>query len=162
MSAEAELRERFAGWGGPVSAVLDAIDPEDVITTPIYDRPPSVTWSAGRVTALGDATHGMTPTFGQGACLAIESAAVLATNLAAADAAALRNRTDLSDALAAFERKRIGRTRPVVRASRMFGRALQLDSPVATAARNRLLDWMPDRLHLISLGRIVGPGLSRK
>lgn len=39
-------------------------------------------WSCGNITLLGDACHPATPNNGQGACMAIEDALVLATLLA--------------------------------------------------------------------------------
>jgi 2-polyprenyl-6-methoxyphenol hydroxylase-like FAD-dependent oxidoreductase len=40
-----------------------------------------VTWSAGRVVLIGDAGHAMSPMMGQGGCMAIEDALVLADEL---------------------------------------------------------------------------------
>lgn len=43
----------------------------------LYDREPLTTWCSGSVALLGDAAHPMLPFMAQGACQAIEDAAVL-------------------------------------------------------------------------------------
>jgi 2-polyprenyl-6-methoxyphenol hydroxylase-like FAD-dependent oxidoreductase len=54
--------------------------PEDaIVQNDIVDRPPLRRWGRGRVTLLGDAAHATTPNLGQGACMALEDAVVLAS-----------------------------------------------------------------------------------
>lgn len=48
---------------------------------PICDTTPFASWTKGRVTLLGDAAHLPTPKMGQGACMTMESAYVLARAL---------------------------------------------------------------------------------
>lgn len=51
-------------------------------TVPMRLFDPGITrWSCGNITLLGDACHPTTPNNGQGACMAIEDAFVLATLL---------------------------------------------------------------------------------
>ena len=45
---------------------------------PMIDRDPIATWRDGPVALMGDAAHPMLQYFAQGACMAIEDAAVLA------------------------------------------------------------------------------------
>lgn len=61
---------------GPTAALVEA----GSCSAPflVRDRPPARTWVAGGVALLGDAAHPMTPDLGQGACLALEDAVVLA------------------------------------------------------------------------------------
>ena len=47
----------------------------------VIDRLARRVWGAGRVILLGDAIHATTPNLGQGACQAVEDAAVLADSL---------------------------------------------------------------------------------
>lgn len=50
-------------------------------THAIRDQAPLTRWSSPHVTLIGDACHAVTPNNGQGACMAIEDAIVLATLL---------------------------------------------------------------------------------
>ena len=71
-----ELCAAFDGFHEDVRAVLEACP--DCHKWAILEREPLPSWSAGRVTLLGDACHPMTPYMAQGAATAIEDAAVLA------------------------------------------------------------------------------------
>jgi 2-polyprenyl-6-methoxyphenol hydroxylase-like FAD-dependent oxidoreductase len=62
---------------------------------------------------LGDAAHPTTPNLGQGACLAIEDAVVLARTIAAGD--------DWESAFARYHRARGRRTARITRLSRWWG-----------------------------------------
>ncbi len=61
----ARLREVFGGYGGPVSAVLDAVEKVQVALT---DEVVIGGWSCGPVGLVGDAAHATAPTLSQGAC----------------------------------------------------------------------------------------------
>lgn len=87
------LHEVLADFSPKVHVMLDAIEPDAVFRTDLYDFPPLRTWWRGRVALIGDAAHATTPNMGQGACQAIESAFALAEALA-----------DTSDPQAAFAR----------------------------------------------------------
>ena len=94
---------------------------ETLIRTDICDRPPLARWGRGRVTLLGDAAHPTTPNLGQGACMAIEDAVVLAQ--------CLSRYTDHVAALRAYEDRRRARTANIVRASRRMGWVGQWQKP---------------------------------
>ena len=70
----------FAGWHPQVAAIIGAASRTH--RWALYDRAPLPRWTVGRVTLLGDAAHAMLPFLAQGACQAIEDAAVLARCLA--------------------------------------------------------------------------------
>ncbi|ASW53835.1 FAD-dependent monooxygenase [Plantactinospora sp. KBS50] len=91
----ARLRELFAGYGGPVPGVLDAL--RDVRVAPT-DELDLGRWSHGRVVLVGDAAHATAPTLSQGAAMAVEDAVVLA--------AALRAGESVEEALRAYEVRR--------------------------------------------------------
>ncbi|GAB1645265.1 FAD-dependent monooxygenase [Krasilnikovia sp. MM14-A1259] len=94
--ARARMRELFAGYGGPVPEVLEAIETVQVARTDevVLDR-----WSAGPVLLVGDAAHATAPTLAQGAAMSFEDAVVLAEVLRASP-------QDIPAALAEFERRR--------------------------------------------------------
>ncbi|HEY7619420.1 MAG TPA: FAD-dependent monooxygenase [Solirubrobacteraceae bacterium] len=90
----------FAGWHEQVRAILGAVD--ETFIWALFDRSPLETWSAGRVTLLGDACHAMLPFMAQGAAQAIEDGATLAACLADSPG-------DVDEALRRYERLRIPR-----------------------------------------------------
>ncbi len=74
------LRRAFADFTPSARAVLAAA--RECSAWPLVERGVADHWSAGRVTALGDAVHAMAPFMAQGAAMAFEDAAVLAFCLA--------------------------------------------------------------------------------
>ena len=106
----AELRAAYATFHPEARALLDACT--EVMKSALYVRDPLPRWSAGRATLLGDACHPMTPFMAQGAAMAIEDAVVLAR--------ALRGiaRSDVEDALRAYEQTRKERTGEIQQQSR--------------------------------------------
>ncbi|MGE3510791.1 MAG: FAD-dependent monooxygenase [Vicinamibacterales bacterium] len=133
-----ELVTRFAGWHSPIRAVLDATPVDRILRTDIADRDPVTRWHAGRAVLMGDAAHPMTPNLGQGACQAIEDAAVLA------DALAEGSTVDAS--IDRYEAQRVGRANAVVIAARRFGAVAQWSNPAAAWIRNAALRMVPDRI----------------
>lgn len=133
--ARAELLQRFGGWHEPVRAVLEATAPDRIIRTDISDRDPVSRWHDGRVVLLGDAAHPMTPNLGQGACQAIEDAAVLADELSKS--------TDVRDAFVNYERRRVARANAVVMRARRLGQVGQWRHPLAVYIRNSIMRLLP-------------------
>ncbi|MEQ1908148.1 MAG: FAD-dependent monooxygenase [Vicinamibacterales bacterium] len=134
-NAPVELLERFAGWHEPVRAVLEATAPDRIIRTDISDRDPVTRWHSGRVVLLGDAAHPMTPNLGQGACQAIEDAAVLADELSRS--------ADTGQTLVNYERRRVTRANGIVMRARRLGQIAQWRHPIAVRARNALMRLTP-------------------
>ena len=135
---KAHLLRLFGDWYRPIPAVIDATDESAILRGDIIDRKPITRWGEGRVTLLGDAAHPTTPFLGQGACMAIESASVLADCLKAA--------YDPISGLREYERKRFARTAEITNTSWTLGRLFTLDS--------RFLNWGRDRL----IGNLPGGG----
>ncbi len=141
------LLRRFAGWHRPVAQLIEATPDEAVLLNDIYDIKPMRSWHSGSVVLLGDAAHPTTPNMGQGACMAMESALMLARCLASA--------TDLETALSLYERERMPRTAWVTKQSRVAGRVGQVEGRLACAARDLLLACMPAALMRKTLERAV-------
>lgn len=74
-SSREEMEAIFGGSHPVVQALIDAT--ENVTKWPFWNRDPLNLWSRGRLVMLGDACHPMRPHMAQGACMAIEDAAVL-------------------------------------------------------------------------------------
>ncbi|MHA6763577.1 FAD-dependent monooxygenase [Streptacidiphilus sp. PAMC 29251] len=73
------LREAFAEDRTPAARILAEAVPADLIVVGAQEDLPNVpTWSRGRMVLIGDAAHATSPSSGQGASLAIESAVQLA------------------------------------------------------------------------------------
>lgn len=73
------LRDGFAGDTSPAPGMLARTDPADLlITGPLETMPTVPTWSRGRTVLVGDAVHAASPSSGQGASQAVESAVQLA------------------------------------------------------------------------------------
>jgi 2-polyprenyl-6-methoxyphenol hydroxylase-like FAD-dependent oxidoreductase len=131
----AMLLDRFESFGEPARALLEATPAERIFRTDIHDREPLSTWSKGRVSLLGDAAHPTTPNLGQGGCMAIEDAVVLAH--------CLDKQATLVDALKAYEQKRVAHTSKMVAASWQFGRIAQLEGSFVRWLRDLALRATP-------------------
>ena len=79
--AVADCLRAYEGWHPQVRGIIAAA--EEVFLWGLFDRPPLPRWSVGRVTLLGDACHPMLPFMAQGAAMAIEDGAALASCLLA-------------------------------------------------------------------------------
>jgi 2-polyprenyl-6-methoxyphenol hydroxylase-like FAD-dependent oxidoreductase len=139
------VSEAFRGWADPVSELIATTPPERVIRNDILDRPPSRAWASGRAVLIGDAAHPTTPNLGQGGCMAIEDAAVLARWL--------RGDGDLAHNLGAFVAERFPRTTDITKASWRFGRIGQWEG--------RLSCWVRDGLFGLAVRSVGSQGLLR-
>jgi len=92
----AHLRNLFGSFGGPVPAILAAVEKVSVART---DEVVLDSWSRGPVLLVGDAAHATAPTLAQGAAMSFEDAVVLADELKRADG-------DVPAALKAYEMRR--------------------------------------------------------
>jgi 2-polyprenyl-6-methoxyphenol hydroxylase-like FAD-dependent oxidoreductase len=124
---KAEVAGLYARWLEPVEAVIQATAADAILRNDIVDRRPVATWGTGRVTLLGDAAHPTTPNFGQGACMALEDALVLAD--------CLWESRDVGIALRWYEARRVERTSTIVRQSRRIGWVAQWQNPLAVWVR---------------------------
>ena len=100
------------------------------------------------MTLLGDAIHPVTPNLGQGGCLAIEDAAVLARCFEkyAPNESATVTSTEAALALRRFESLRFSRTSWVARYSRVYGIIGQWESGWGVPLRDLFLSLVPNRV----------------
>lgn len=145
MSPREELLQLFDGWCEPVPELIRATPLSALIRNPVFDRKPVRKWSEGSVTLMGDAVHPLTPNLGQGGCLAIEDAAILARCLSKY-AAPTNSASSIAVALRKFEMLRFARTATVARCSRIYGIVGQWENPWAVRLRRTVLSSIPDCL----------------
>lgn len=144
-----QVAARFRGWHSPIPEALAATPPEAMLRNDIYYLPARLpSFTQGRVVLLGDAAHAVTPDIGQGACLAIEDAVVLA--------AAMANTSDVTAGLYAYDQARRARTQRMTRVSGRAASVLKGRNPVAAGLRDLVAGVLPARAFLLaSPGRDV-------
>jgi 2-polyprenyl-6-methoxyphenol hydroxylase-like FAD-dependent oxidoreductase len=128
---KAVVADLFRGWADPVPELVATTPPDRLVHNDIIDRPPTKVWSRGRVGLVGDAAHPTTPNFGQGGCLAIEDAVVLAR--------AFATHADPARAFEAFTAERYRRTAGIVNESWRFGKVSQWEGRLSCWFRDRVL-----------------------
>jgi 2-polyprenyl-6-methoxyphenol hydroxylase-like FAD-dependent oxidoreductase len=114
----ARLRERFAGFGGLVKTYLASLERDEQIHCAAIESLELAHWRKGRVVLIGDAAHASSPMMGQGGCMAIEDAAVLAE--------LLQSSKSVEDALDAYALRRRSRVDWVQSRSGMLGQNVLL------------------------------------
>jgi 2-polyprenyl-6-methoxyphenol hydroxylase-like FAD-dependent oxidoreductase len=134
-----ELRRVFGGWHQPIPGIIAGLPDAAVLRNDITELSPLPALHRGRVALLGDAAHAMTPELGQGACLAIEDATVLAAAIATARAG------DIPAALERYTSARLARVTAIARRSRRAG-ALHGHSTAVRYATARAMNRVPARL----------------
>jgi len=133
---KALVMETFRGWADPLPEILESTSGSAIIRGDIIDRPPRRGWSVGRTCLIGDAAHSTTPNLGQGGCMAIEDAVVLARRL---------SRGDGAGGLADFVAERYPRTTLITNRSWKFGRLAQKQGRIACFLRDNSM-WLATRL----------------
>jgi 2-polyprenyl-6-methoxyphenol hydroxylase-like FAD-dependent oxidoreductase len=116
------LRGRFAGFGELVSAYLASVESDDAIHCSAVEWLELDRWHEGHVVLIGDAAHASSPMMGQGGCLAIEDALVLAELLYSSES--------IENALEAYVRRRRPRVDWVQNQSRILGQSVLLPPAV--------------------------------
>jgi 2-polyprenyl-6-methoxyphenol hydroxylase-like FAD-dependent oxidoreductase len=119
------LRKLFAGFGDPIQEYLAALESDAQIHCGTIEWLDLGQWHTGRVVLIGDAAHASSPMMGQGGCMAMEDAIVLAEILHAAD--------ELESALNAYVTRRRPRVGWVQQQSRATGDGFRLPSDVRNA-----------------------------
>ena len=133
-----ELLRLFDGWHRPVLQLIEATPSGSILKTGAFDRRPSRLWGQQNMTLLGDAIHPMTPNFGQGGCMAIEDALILAR---CCEKYGAEERT-----LRRYEELRRGRTKDITRYSRLYGAVGQWRNVFARGLRKSALSLVPENV----------------
>lgn len=133
-----DLPSLFVGWYRPVLELIEATPGKSILKTRALDREPIKTWGSGRMTLLGDAIHPTTPNLGQGGCLAMEDALVLARCFEKYGA--------VEEALRKYEGLRYNRTAAITKYSRYYGAVGQWENVWARGLRKTALTLVPESI----------------
>lgn len=106
------LQELVKGWDPHIVAMVDAARAEDFFATRVRYVEAPYDWASSRVTLAGDAIHGMPPTLGIGANLALRDAQVLAEKL---NGLASGSRAAIVAAVRSYEAEMRGYAFPLVK-----------------------------------------------
>ncbi len=128
------MRDRFADFGQPVPSYLAALESDQQLHFGPLEWVEPEEWYRGRVVLIGDAAHAGPPHMGEGGCMAMEDALVLAD--------VLRNPDGLASALDAYVHRRRPRAGWVQEQSRAAARAWVLPPAVRDAALRERGDAM--------------------
>jgi 2-polyprenyl-6-methoxyphenol hydroxylase-like FAD-dependent oxidoreductase len=137
------LRSRFATFGGRVQAYLASLERDDQVICSAMEWMRLDRWHTGRVALVGDAAHASSPMMGQGGCMAMEDAGVLAEELRAS--------ATVEDALARYVTRRKPRVEWVQRQSMAVGEMLA----VPPGVRNATLRERGDQAMHARFGHLV-------
>ncbi|MCE9594718.1 MAG: FAD-dependent monooxygenase [Planctomycetes bacterium] len=135
------LLAHFGGWHAPIRELIESTPEQNVLRHDVIELARPAELARGRVALAGDAAHAMTPNLGQGACVGLEDALVVAR--------AIERRGATAEALASYARARRARVERVARDSRRAGRWGQIENPA--------LRWMRDA----ALASVARPLLAR-
>ena len=140
------MDELEAAYKDCVPAVQEALkNLATGIRWPMYDRDPIENWVAGRMVLMGDAAHPMLQYLAQGACQALEDAAVLqdASHGHRLHRGRRRRRQPGTHAIREFNTVRAARTARVQRTARVWGESWHV-SGLARTLRNLLFKSRKD------------------
>jgi 2-polyprenyl-6-methoxyphenol hydroxylase-like FAD-dependent oxidoreductase len=132
------LQEIFCKWHNPIPELIAATEPSAIMLSAACDQQPMRLWSKGPATLIGDASHALTPNLGQGACMAMEDALVLAN--------CLGKEKDVAAGFRAYEARRFPRVRNAIWRSRWLGEVGQWENRAVVSARNAITRLLPGRI----------------
>ena len=116
---------RVFGTHRRVQEYLASLERDDQVICSAMEWMEFEKWHTGRVVLVGDAAHASSPMMGQGGCMAMEDAVVLADELRAA--------VTMETALASYVSRRKARVEWVQRQSMAVGESLTMRSAVRNA-----------------------------
>jgi len=133
-----DLLRHFGEFHDPVTKILMRTKNEQLIWSDIIDLQPIDRFAFKNIVLTGDAAHATTPNMGQGACMALEDAAVLAN--------CIDDYSTVEEAFKQFETKRLARTAKIINTSRTLGRVAQLENPLLMGLRNTAIRLTPKKI----------------
>ncbi|KEY18709.1 FAD-dependent monooxygenase [Kaistella antarctica] len=128
-----KLNRLFGDWHYPIPDLMN--NTEVILKNSLIDRKPHKGWSKGNAILLGDASHPTTPNLGQGGCMAIEGAYILAKSI--------QKYGLTKKAFNRYEELQYPRSENIVNESLKLGKIGQITNPVLIILRNFALRAMP-------------------
>lgn len=126
-----KLKRHFGNWHHPIPELMAAT--ENILKNSISDRPITRGWHKGNVVLLGDAAHPTTPNLGQGGCMAMEGAYLLAR--------CIEQYGITKKAFERYESLQFPRAKQIVEGALQLGKIGQLENPILASIRNFLF-WI--------------------
>lgn len=133
-----ELAKKFSHFSPTIERLISETEEAYFLHHDIYDIKPLLTFIYNRICLLGDAAHATTPNMGQGAGQSIEDAYELMN--------AVKNTRTIEDAFKEYDKKRVKKTKKVIKLSRQIGWAAQWENPLLVAFRNTFFPLIPKSL----------------
>ena len=131
-----KLKRLFADWHHPIPELIE--NTEHILKNSLSDRIPHKGWTKGNITLIGDSAHPTTPNLGQGGCIAIEGAYLLAKCI---------NKYGLTaEAYEQYEKYQFPRSKEIVNESLKLGKIGQISNPILIALRNSFFKIIPSSL----------------
>lgn len=131
-----KLNRLFKDWHYPVLDLINGT--ELILKNSLIDRKPHKGWSSGNATLLGDAAHPTTPNLGQGGCMAIEGANILAKSI--------QKYGLTKKAFDRYEELQFSRSETIVKESLKLGKMGQITNPILIKLRNFAFKAMPSNI----------------
>ncbi len=131
-----KLKRLFGNWHYPIPELIE--NTENILKNSLSDRIPHKGWTKGNITLIGDAAHPTTPNLGQGGCMAIEGAYLLAKCI---------NKYGLSSkAYEIYEKYQFPRSKEIISESLKLGKMGQITNPILITLRNFFFKIIPSRV----------------
>lgn len=131
--SKAKLKRLFGDWHHPIPDLIEQTG--QILKNSLVDRIPKRGWTKGQACLLGDAAHPTTPNLGQGGCMAIEGAYILAKSI--------KKYGLNAQAFDRYEELQFPRSEKIVKESLKLGQMGQLSNPILVNLRNLAFKLMP-------------------
>ncbi|MCR8641233.1 FAD-dependent monooxygenase [Paenibacillus sp. N1-5-1-14] len=136
-----DLLEHFGEFHAPIPEVIRKTMPQDMVHNDIFDLPAKHKFAFNRILLLGDAAHPITPNLGQGACQALEDAAVLMHLIKC------YSDMTLEEVFVLFEKKRLMKIKLLTQIAWSIGNVSQWSNPLFCTLRNLGMQYSPPFLY---------------
>ncbi|QHT65226.1 NAD(P)-binding protein [Rhodocytophaga rosea] len=138
-----KLLRLFGDWHHPIPELIAGT--KTILKNGIQDRAPVRGWTKGNITLLGDAAHPTTPNLGQGGCMAIEGAYILAK--------AIEKYGITQTAFNRYEQLQFPRSKSITEDSLRIGTMGQLENKLAVLIRNSFFKLTPSSMAMKMLDK---------